>query len=211
MDGNNRFSKKKDISLFDSYLMGAKKIINISNYIFNNFDTKVISAFGLSNNNTKRPDKIIKVLIRVLERFLKDQHFKNKINFNINFKGDLSFFSKDINLKIKNFQKQNNTHSKNLIIYLNYSGRLDIIDAATKYDFKKLDKNKFKDLLCTKDFPDPDILIRTGGYNRISDFFLYQISFTELFFLKKLWPDFSNSDIKNIISKFKNIERKFGF
>ncbi len=61
------------------------------------------------------------------------------------------------------------------------------------------------------EFPDPDILIRTGGYNRISDFFLFQISFTELFFIKKLWPELSRSDIKNIISKFSNIERKFGF
>ena len=211
MDGNNRYSKKKDISLYDSYSLGAKKIINLSNFIFNNFNTKIISAFGLSNNNTKRSDRLIKVLIKVLEQFLDDNNFNYKINFNIIFKGDLSFFSKKTNLKIKNFQKQNNKHSKSLVIYLNYSGRIDIIKAATKYNFRKIDNNKFRLLLSTMEFPDPDILIRTGGYNRISDFFLFQISFTELFFIKKLWPELSRSDIKNIISKFSNIRRKFGF
>ena len=97
------------------------------------------------------------------------------------------------------------------MIFLNYSGQLDILRAAQKYNYKYLNKNKFHKLLTTNSFNSPDILIRTGGYRRLSDFFLYQISFTELFFLKKLWPDFSTKDLDKIINEYNSIERKFGY
>ena len=101
-----------------------------------------------------------------------------------------------------------------MIIYINYSGKDDIIKSCN--DFYKLNSNKnitdniIKKNLYSKNIPDPDVLIRTGGYQRISDFMLYQISFTELMFSKKLWPDFSNSDVDKLIDKFYKIERKFG-
>ena len=93
-----------------------------------------------------------------------------------------------------------------MVIYLNYGGREDIQQAS---EFNKK-QNTFEKNLLTSSFSDPDILIRTGGFKRISNFLLYQLAFTELFFINKLWPNISNADIKKIISQFNKIERKFG-
>lgn len=89
---------------------------------------------------------------------------------------------------------------------MNYGGREDIQQAS--YNCKQ--KKNYKTHLLTKNLPDPDLLIRTGGFKRISNFMLYQIAFTELYFLKKLWPDFNNTDLKKIISNYYKIDRKFG-
>ena len=210
MDGNNRFSKKKNISQFDSYKLGARKLLEITKFIFDNYETNIISTFALSVNNTKRSKKLISTLMKVLEYFVNENNNVSNYNFQIRFKGDLSFLPKNLLEKIKKLEHKNLKIKKTLLIYFNYSGRLDILNAHIKKS-KDIDILEFKKLLITKDFPDPDILIRTGGYQRISDFFLFQISFTELFFLKKLWPELQKSDIKNIINKYKNIERKFGF
>ena len=99
---------------------------------------------------------------------------------------------------------------KYLIIYLNYSGKNDINQAAKKF---KLSRNKnisFTKHLSSSPYPDPEILIRTGGFNRISDFFIYQLNLTEFFFIKKLWPDLRNTDVSKIIRNYYSIERKFG-
>ena len=134
----------------------------------------------------------------------------NNLNFKIDFRGDLTFLSPQVNSKIKKLRDLQSQNNKKLIIYINYSGKLDIINAAKSFKNERFDSDKFKNKLLSQDTPDPDILIRTGGFQRISDFFLYQISFTELFFLRKLWPELSNSDIKKIILSFQKVERKFG-
>lgn len=210
MDGNNRWSKKENKSAFNGYRIGAEKLIKISEHLFNKFDVKTVSAFALSNNNTKRSRTLINTLKKVLQFFL-DKNLDNELDFSIKFKGDLNFFSKKIIYKISNLEKKTSKRDKTLFIYLNYSGQLDILRAAQKYNLKSLNTDYFQKLLITKDSNNPDILIRTGGYQRISDFFLYQISFTELFFLKKLWPDITYRDIDNIIIKYNSIERKFGY
>lgn len=210
MDGNNRYSKKYDIALYDSYKKGANKLLEITDFIFKNYDTNYISAFALSHNNTRRPKSIINNIIRVLDFFLnKENHIKDR-KFNILFKGDLSFFSKNIQKKIESFINDQQNYEQKLIIYLNYSGQLDIIEASKKLN-KRCNISLFKKNLISNDIPDPELLIRSGGHNRISDFFLFQIAFTELFFIKKLWPELTKKDIKKIYSNFKIIERKFGY
>ena len=101
-----------------------------------------------------------------------------------------------------------------MIIYINYSGKDDIIKSCNDYlkihPNKKITDTIIKNNLYSRDIPDPDILIRTGGYQRISDFMLYQLSFTELMFTKKLWPDLSNADLNKFIKKYYETERKFG-
>ena len=211
MDGNNRYSKKKKINQFESYKLGAKKLIEISEFIFHNYETEFISTFALSVNNRNRSKKLINTLMNVLEYFLDKNTNEKNHKFQIIFKGDLNFLPNNILYKIKNLEKKNLNLKKKLLIYLNYSGQVDILNAFKVKTKKNLDIDKFKNLLITKDIPDPDILIRTGGFQRISDFFLFQISFTELFFMKKLWPEMQKMDIKKIINKFQNIERKFGY
>lgn len=214
MDGNNRWSKKNDKKPFDAYSSGAKRLLALSKHIFDNYEIYYISAFALSKKNLKRSTTITKTLRRVLEYFLNDQKNLSQRNFQITFKGDFSFLDKKTINKIHLLEKDNPISKKNLIIYINYSGKDDIIRSCN--DFYQLNSNKqitdkiFKKNLYSKNIPDPDVLIRTGGYQRISDFMLYQISFTELMFTKKLWPDLSNKDVDKFIDKYYKIERKFG-
>jgi len=204
MDGNNRWAKKKSINKFNAYKKGSEKLIKLSSFIFNKYGVENISAFALSSNNLKRSNYIINTIKKVLHTSLSELE-NYKINFNIRIIGNFNFLDKEtINkiLKINN----NSLYNKNLYIFLNYGGREDIHQASRK--MKKSDH--FPDNLLTKNIPDPDILIRSGGYSRLSNFMLYQLSFTELFFIKKLWPDITNKDIVKIIEKFHSIDRKFG-
>ena len=204
MDGNNRWSKKNGKTSYYSYKLGANKLLSFSDYIFSNTQTNIISAFALSKNNLKRSLNIIKVIKKILSEML-NHYENNKINFDLFFIGDFNFLESEIRSKILSINKKN-LFKKKLVIYFNYGGREDIQQAAKLCkDNKSFEKN-----LRGNKFPDPDILIRTGGFRRISNFILYQLAFTEIFFLKKLWPDLTKADIKKIVSQFKMIERKFG-
>ena len=212
MDGNHRWSKKNQIDPFDSYIKGSEKLLEVSEYIFNNFETKYITAFALSKNNLKRTNEKIKILKSVIKYFLDDLDSLSKLKFRISIKGNLNFLEKSLINKISDLNSKNSRYKKNLIILINYSGQDDILNSITKISKLKLKLNRknFEKNLFLSSIPFPDLLIRTGGYLRISNFMLYQLSFTDFFFLKKLWPDLKKSDVKNIINKFKKINRKFG-
>ena len=205
MDGNNRWSIKNSINKFDSYKKGAKKLIKISEHLFFYHDISYISAFALSSNNMQRSSNFLLLLKKIINDSLIEIE-KKKINFNIRFIGNLEFLGKELNEKIASLPN-NKSLKKNLIIFLNYGGQEDIIQAALQY---KNPNKKFKSYLYTDNIPDPDLIVRTGGFARLSNFLLFQISFTELFFLKKMWPDLTNLDLNNIIKKFEKIDRKFG-
>ena len=212
MDGNHRWSEKNRIDPFESYIKGSKKLIEISNYIFDNFDTQYITAFALSKNNLKRTSKKIKILKLVIRYFLDDLDTLSKLKFKISVKGDVSFLEKRLINKIDDLNSRNSRYKKNLIILINYSGQDDILNSITKISKLKLKPNRvnFEKNLFLSSIPYPDLLIRTGGYQRISNFMLYQLSFTDFVFVKKLWPDLKKIDVKNIINNFKKINRKFG-
>ena len=203
MDGNNRWSRKSSLSKYDGYKNGAKKLISLTNFIFANTNVNFISAFALSKNNLQRSSGVLKIIKKVLLETLKDYDNK-RINYDLFFIGDFNFLELNVKKKILSINK-NNLFKKKLIIYLNYGGREDIQQAAKSNINKKFETN-----LLSNKFSDPDILIRTGGFKRISNFLLYQLAFTEFFFLKKLWPDLLPRDIKKIINQFNEIERKFG-
>ena len=211
MDGNNRWSKKNKTNKYNGYKKGANTIIKLSNYIFHNTDAKYVSAFALSKNNLNRSRNLILTLKKILLEFL-NKVIEDEITFqfNIRFIGNRNFLSQEINKKIEQLERQKKNNTKTLLIYINYSGKNDIKQAALKFaqNFKKI--NKFNNYLLTSGIPDPDILVRTGGFSRLSDFLIYQSSFTELFFLKKLWPDLNKKDLSKIFSKYYSIERKFG-
>ena len=211
MDGNNRWSKKNKISKYVSYQKGAKKLIEMTNFIFDKYDINYVSAFALSKHNFKRGSMLIDIIKNVLIDFLDSTNDIQNLKYRIKFIGNLSFLPKKIITKLNNIEKNNSKFKKNLIIYLNYSGKDDIFNSLKSLQsLKIINKNKINSYLSSSGIPDPDILIRTGGFKRISDFMLYQISFTELFFKNKLWPDISKNDIKKIIEQFNRIDRKFG-
>ena len=212
MDGNHRWSKKNQIDQFESYVKGSNKLLEVTEYIFSNFETQYITAFALSKNNLNRTNKKISILKSVIKYFLDDLDSLSKLNFRISIKGNLGFLEKSIINKINDLNSRNYTYKKNLIILINYSGQDDILNSVIKINKLKLKLNRtnFEKNLFLGSIPYPDLLIRTGGYQRISNFMLYQLSFTDFFFLKKLWPDLKKSDVKNIINNFKKINRKFG-
>ena len=212
MDGNNRWSEKNNVNLFDTYIKGSKKLLEISEYVFSNFETQYITAFALSKNNLKRTNEKIKILKAVIKYFLEDLDAISKYKYRISIKGNLNFLSKRLVNKINDLNLINNKHKKTLFILINYSGQDDILNSVIQIDKLKLKPNKanFEKNLFLSEVPNPDILIRTGGYHRISNFMLYQLSFTDFFFLKKLWPDLKKNDVRNIINNFKKINRKFG-
>ena len=205
MDGNNRWSKKKSLSKLNAYKKGAENLIKLSHYLFNNTEAKYISAFALSKNNLERPTSVLNIIKKVLKNSLK-QINDNKLNFDIHFLGKFDFLDKETQNFITKFNQSDNFYKK-LFIYINYGGREDLENAANNLKKKK---SNLKSNLITSHLPDPDILIRTGGFRRISNFLLYEIAFTDFFFLDKLWPDLSNADLRKIIKNYSSIERKFG-
>jgi len=196
-----------------AYKAGAKKLISMSKFIFDKFDVPYVSAFAISRSNLNRSKQSINILVKILREFI-DEYLSNlsKFDFNLIFIGKFDFLPKDINLKLEEVNKRNRNFKFNLIIFINYSGRYDVIESISSSIIKNknITLNTFSNNLLTANFPDPDILIRTGGFKRISDFMLFQLSFTELFFLNCLWPDITRFQIKKIINKFFMIERKYG-
>lgn len=211
MDGNNRWSKKKNLNLSKGYTSGANKLIKITTHIFKNYDVKYISAFALSKNNINRSKRIISTIKNVLLNFLNKYEEDYNLNFKIKFIGDLNFFNKKIRDKIKIIENINISSKNKLIIFINYSGQSDITNSITSLNkFSKINELSFSNILHTKNLPNPDLLIRTGGFQRLSNFMLYQLAFTELCFTKKLWPDLNNTDIDRYIKNYHRIDRKFG-
>jgi len=211
MDGNNRWSKKKNFNLSKGYASGAYKLIKITTHIFKNYDVKYISAFALSKNNLNRSKIMVSTIKKVLLDFLNKYEENYNLNFKIKFIGDLNIFNKEIRDKIKLIENLNTSSKYNLIIFINYSGQSDITNSITTLNkFSKINELSFSKILNTRNLPDPDLLIRTGGFQRLSNFMLYQLAFTELYFTKKLWPELTNTDIDKYIKNFHRIDRKFG-
>ncbi len=213
MDGNGRWgiNNKKSRNLgHRAGLFTVEKIINAA-YGKN---IKYLTLYAFSTENWRRPKKEIIFLFNLLEEF-----FKKKINnlhgqgIRIKVIGDKKPFSKKIFkilLNSENLTKKNKILQLNLA--LNYGSKFELINAMNLIIKKKilLTESNLKKNLYTKDSPDPDLLIRTGNTNRLSNFLLWQTAYSEIFFVKKLWPDFTVNDYNKILLKFKKTKRNFG-
>jgi len=212
MDGNGRWGLKNKSSRNEGHKAGLKTIDKIiKNTIEKNI--RYLTLFAFSTENWKRPKKEINYLFELLENFLK-KRIKDLNNKDIRFFviGKKNFSIKLNNL-LKSAEKQtksNNTLQLNLA--LNYGSKSEIINAIKLLNKKKskISEKNISNNLYTKNIPDPDILIRTGNTKRLSNFLLWQSAYTEIFFIKKLWPDFNEKDFNKIIKKFINIKRNFG-
>ena len=212
MDGNGRWGLNKNKTRNEGHKEGLKTVKSVIDVSLKN-KIKFLTLYAFSSENWKRPENEINYLFNLLENFL-----KNKIN-ELNKKG-IRFrvigsknFDKKLNeliSKSENITKKNTNLQINLA--LNYGSKIEIINSVKKIIKKNLEINEktISQNLYTKNIQDPDILIRTGNTNRLSNFFLWQISYTEIFFIKKLWPDFNNKDYSKIINKFKKIKRNYG-
>ena len=209
MDGNGRWGKKKG----KGRNFGNLKVVEtVKKIVKSSIKLKIpyVTFYVFSSENWKRPKKEIDFLFKIIKNyFLKEIENIVKQSIKINILGDISKLSSDIKStlkKVKILTKKNKKIFVNLAI--NYGSKYEILNAvkqSKKKTIREIEKN-----LYTKNIPDPDILIRTGGHKRLSNFLLWQLAYTELFFINKLWPDFNQTDLIKIISKYKKIKRNFG-
>ena len=213
MDGNGRWGVKHK----GSRNLGHRAGLNTVDVVIEECikeEVEYLTLYTFSKENWKRPKKEINFLFDLLENFLnKKINYLVKKKIKLKFIGELSKLPKTLNKLLKNSEKKT---SQNAIIQvnvaLNYGSKSELINSVKlinkkniKINEENIDKNLF-----TNDQPNPDILIRTGNTQRLSNFMLWQIAYTEIFFEKKLWPDFNAMDLKKILNKFRNIKRNYG-
>ena len=212
MDGNGRWGLKNKKSRNLGHKEGVKNIEEIINISLDK-KIKYLTLFVFSSNNWKRPNNEIKYLFNLLSDFLKKKlDYLNKKKIRLKILGEIKFSSK-LNKLLRNSEKTTYKNDKLQInLALNYSSKFEIIRSIKKLIKLKLPINSINisSNLYTQKIPDPEILIRTGDTNRLSDFLLWQLSYTEIFFEKKLWPDFKGNDFIKVIKKYKKIKRNFG-
>ena len=213
MDGNGRWGLKNKKSRNLGHKKGLKTVEKIIKSSIKN-KVKYLTLYAFSTENWKRPKIEINFLLNLLESFLKDKIddlLKNGVKLKII--GDIKKFPKKIQNGLKFAEKVTYKNTRlQLILALNYGSKNELINAIKLIKLKKLKINQISvdNCLYTKGIPNPDILIRTGNTNRLSNFLLWQLSYSEIFFVKKMWPEFNEKDYKKIINKFKSIKRNFG-
>jgi len=213
MDGNGRYGIKKFNNRNKGHYKGLINTFKIIKYCIK-IKISFLTLYTFSIENWLRPKKEIDNLFKLFRYFyVKKFSLLNKQNVIIKFIGSRNNLPKDIKKIIKVVEKKTkNNKGMRICFALNYGSRQEIIKAINKkYLIKsKIDEKLFSNLLYTKKIPDPDLLIRTGGYQRLSNFLLWQLSYSELFFLKKTWPEFKTKDLDNILKQYYLIRRNFG-
>ena len=213
MDGNGRWGLKYKNSRNAGHKAGLKTVEKIIKETIKN-KIKFLTLFAFSTENWKRPKNEIKFLFKLLDNFIDNKigEFK-KNNIKLKIIGDISNFNKNLKKKLIDSEKKTLKNKKLQVnLALNYGSKNELVKAVKQLNKKKISinlKNLEKNLY-TSGIPDPDILIRTGNTHRLSNFLLWQLAYTEIFFDKKLWPDFNERDYTKIITKYKKTKRNFG-
>jgi undecaprenyl diphosphate synthase len=220
MDGNGRWAQQKGLPRTVGHRQGVNRVKEIVKAAAE-LGVSVLTFFAFSTENWIRPKKEIEILMRYLNNFL-DREIKELGKNNIRFMviGRDEPLPKYIQAKIEEAEnKTKNNTGLIVVLALNYGSRQEIVDAAKKFgcdlvagkvDLEKLDIQTFNDYLYTSQLPEPDLLIRTSGEMRLSNFLLWQLSYAELYFSKKYWPDFKRKDLEKAIKVYQNRERRFG-
>ncbi|WP_081895082.1 polyprenyl diphosphate synthase [Mesoaciditoga lauensis] len=207
MDGNGRWATEKGLHRWEGHHKGAQVAENVVRWSSNR-KIKYLTLFSFSTENWKRPKEEINAIFSILAEYMKnrtDELIEN--NVSVKFIGDLEALDENTRkVCLEAERKTSHANGMTLNIALNYGGRAEIMKAAKEWN----GIGKFEDHLYTVGQPDPDLLIRTGGEMRISNFMLWQLAYTELYFTKVLWPDFSEEDFDKALSDFSHRKRKFG-
>ncbi len=212
MDGNGRWAEKRGLKRVEGHKKGAEVVKEITAYCANNPEIEILSLYAFSTENWKRPKMEVDFLMKLLDNWLKKEletYIKNDVKFETI--GDISKFSDKLKKRIE-YTKEKTKNNKKLtqILALNYGSRDEITRAVKKLISKNEEitpENIQKNLDISRDV---DLLIRTSGEIRISNFLLWQIAYAEMFFTKTLWPDFNTNELEKIINEFKKRERRFG-
>ena len=213
MDGNGRWGIKYKKSRNLGHRAGLNTVERVIKSTIKN-KVKYLTLYAFSTENWKRPQNEIKFLFKLLDSFI-DQKINefNKNNIKLKIIGNINVFNKKLKKKLKKSEQiTKNNKRLQVNLALNYGSKSELINA-----FKKINKNKLninikniEKYLYTSNIPDPDVLIRTGSTHRLSNFLLWQLAYSEIFFEKKLWPDFKENDYNKILKKFRNTKRNYG-
>lgn len=220
MDGNGRWAKQKGLPRVAGHAQGANTVRVVIEACIK-LGVKALTLYAFSTENWKRPKNEVDALMSMLKDNLnKELPLLKKNNIRFNTIGDIKVFPQDIQDSIRNVKQE--TSANNVLILtlaLNYGSRYEILNAVKniaidfegkKIDIQKIDEKLFSSYLYTKDLPELDLLIRTSGEMRLSNFLLWQASYSEIYITKKLWPDFTKEDLEAAINEFSKRQRRFG-
>ncbi len=220
MDGNGRWAQKRLMPRAFGHQAGVKTVRKIVEYCANN-NVEVLTLFAFSSENWRRPEEEVSLLMSLFMLTLQREIDKlDRNNIRLRFIGDRHAFSEKLQKKMAEgeLQTRNNT-ALTLVIAANYGGRWDMTQAFQKLAAKvssgelkaeEITEQLINQQLSISDLPEPDLFIRTGGEQRVSNFMLWQLAYTEMYFTQTLWPDFDESSIEDAIKSFKNRQRRFG-
>ena len=211
MDGNGRWGKKRNKGRNFGHFKGVKTVKKIVEASIK-FKIPVVTFYVFSTENWKRPKSEINFLFNLIKSYFKDE-LDNVIKSGIKIKilGELKNLPKKLRDILKNTETKTEKNRKIIVnLALNYGSKKELVNTFKGIKKKQITEKSISDNLYTKKMPDPDILIRTGGKKRLSNFMLWQLAYAELYFLDKLWPDFMPSDLRNIIKKYQITKRNYG-
>ncbi len=215
-DGNRRWGREKGISMREAYAIGIRKIGDVMKWC-KEADIRMLTMWGFSTDNFRRDEKEITDLFGLFKENLKkalDSDEKNKHDLRVRFFGRLHLFPQEIQEMIKKAEEisaKNSAYQLNLL--LSYGGREEIVDTVNEIISKgitKVDEKTISEHLYTRDLPDPDLIIRTSGEQRLSGLLPWQSCYSEFYFCNKLWPDFSQEDLKDALEDFAERKRRYG-
>ncbi|MBM3255819.1 MAG: isoprenyl transferase [Candidatus Omnitrophica bacterium] len=220
MDGNGRWAREKGLARSAGHRAGIERVKEIVRAA-SECGVRVVTFFAFSTENWSRPKKEINLLMRYLNNFLERQIKEfDKNNMRLVVIGGAEPIPKKLQEKIKKAQEKTRENSGlTVVLALNYGSRQEIVDAAKGFALRVLRREAeidgltvegFSDYLYTAGLPEPDLFIRTSGEMRLSNFLLWQLSYAELFFIKKCWPDFKKADFQEAIKAYQERERRFG-
>ena len=214
MDGNGRWATAKGLSRSDGHKVGAKNLAKVLELVKQR-GIHYLTLYAFSTENWKRPAAEVAVLMDLFRQYLSEDVEKmRQNNLRVHFIGDRSRFDADIQEKMKKIeQAATGTEEYHLCLALSYSGRDELVRAVKKMtpaDVENLTQENFSRFLDTAGLPDPDLLIRTSGEQRISNFLLWQLAYTEFFFTPVHWPDFGEKELDAAIEAYNARDRRFG-
>lgn len=217
MDGNGRWAKKKNMPRVEGHRAGAKSVREVVETC-GRIGIRYLSLYAFSKENWKRPKKEIATLWRLLEDYLrKEGKVLVENNFRLQVIGQKAAIPQSVIKELDRVETLTKNNDRlTILLALNYGGRSEIVDAVKRImddpglDKSSLDEARFSQYLYTADIPDPDLLIRTSGELRVSNFLLWQIAYTEIWITEELWPDFRKKHLLNALVEFQKRERRFG-
>jgi len=211
MDGNGRWAKKRLMPRELGHKAGAEKFKEVLNHC-KNIDIDIVTVYAFSTENWKRPQNEVNSLMQLFEQFT-DDAINSKEPFRVIFIGDRTVMNPELIAKMNELEKKTENNNKTVCIAINYGGRAEIVNAVNtliSQGKKTVTEDDITSTIYSGKPPPPDMIVRTGGEYRLSNFLMWQSSYSELFFTNTLWPDLKTEEIDEMISEFAGRKRRFG-